>query len=171
MSDWFWKIAASLAVSAILAICGWMAKQVKKGQALQNAAEKTQLVALIDECVDKKLEPINTQIKALQNVDSRIDSKLKPIHEEIQELSEEIKVLMLDEEQLKVQLTGSYRFRLIQLCKHHLAQGFMTEDQMDQLSEFFKIYEALGGNGQAKEYYDRTKKLPIICNSENQIDE
>ena len=37
----------------------------------------------------------------------------------------------------------------------------MTQDQYEQLSEFFKLYEALGGNGQAKQYYERTIKLEI----------
>jgi hypothetical protein len=37
----------------------------------------------------------------------------------------------------------------------------MTQDQYDQLTEFYKLYEGLGGNGQAKEYYEKTVKLEI----------
>ena len=37
----------------------------------------------------------------------------------------------------------------------------MTQEQYDQLSEFYKLYTALGGNGQAKEYYEKAIKLEI----------
>ena len=58
-------------------------------------------------------------------------------------------------------IVASYRFRLIQLCKIYLKQKYMTQDQYDQLTEFYKLYEGLGGNGQAKEYYEKTVKLEI----------
>ncbi len=37
----------------------------------------------------------------------------------------------------------------------------MTQDQYDQLTEFYKLYHSLGGNGQAKEYYEKTMELEI----------
>ena len=37
----------------------------------------------------------------------------------------------------------------------------MTSDQYEQLSEFFKVYSGLGGNGQAKAYYDKAMELPV----------
>jgi hypothetical protein len=37
----------------------------------------------------------------------------------------------------------------------------MTQNQYDQLTEFYKLYTSLGGNGQAKEYYETTMKLPV----------
>lgn len=167
MSGMIWGVLATLLSTAILAFCGYIAKEIKKNQSFRDKQEETELIELIDKRLDIKLEPINTQIAALQNVDSRIEEKLKPVHVEIQELAKEIKEAMVNEEHLRIQLTGSYRFRLMQLCRHYLAQGYMTEEQMDQLSEFYKIYEALGGNGQAKEYYDRTKKLPIVTTLEH----
>jgi hypothetical protein len=38
----------------------------------------------------------------------------------------------------------------------------MTQNEYDQLTEFYKIYIGLGGNGQAKEYYEKAIDLPII---------
>jgi hypothetical protein len=38
----------------------------------------------------------------------------------------------------------------------------MTQEEFDQITEFYKLYRALGGNGQAEEYYDRVIDLPII---------
>ena len=40
-------------------------------------------------------------------------------------------------------------------------KGYMTSNEYEQLTEFYKVYHGLGGNGQAKTYYDKTIKLPI----------
>lgn len=37
----------------------------------------------------------------------------------------------------------------------------MTQEQYDQLSEFYRIYSGLGGNDQAKGYYKLALELPI----------
>lgn len=58
-------------------------------------------------------------------------------------------------------IISSYKFRLVQLCKAYIKQGYMTQEQYDQLSEFYRIYSELGGNGQAKEYYELALELPI----------
>jgi hypothetical protein len=34
---------------------------------------------------------------------------------------------------------------------------------MEQLSEFYKLYTGLGGNGSAKLYYDKAVQLPLKC--------
>lgn len=37
----------------------------------------------------------------------------------------------------------------------------MTQTQYDQLTEIYELYHKLGGNGQAKQYYDKTCLLEI----------
>ena len=63
-------------------------------------------------------------------------------------------------------IIASYRFRLVQLCKGFLAQGYITPAQMEQLTEFYKLYTGLGGNGQAKIYYDKAMLLPLKVDDE-----
>lgn len=58
-------------------------------------------------------------------------------------------------------IISSYKFRLVQLCKEYIKQSYMTQEQYDSLSEFYRIYSGLGGNGQAKEYYELALELPI----------
>ena len=58
-------------------------------------------------------------------------------------------------------IINSYKFRFIQLCKTHLRDGFITQDEFDQITEMFKLYHGLGGNGQAEEYYERVLELPL----------
>lgn len=90
-----------------------------------------------------------------------IDEKLEPIVEEIEELRKHIRQIENKEKGDLSLIITSYRFRLVQLCKIYLRQGYMTQDQYDQLTEFYKLYHSLGGNGQAKEYYEKTMKLEI----------
>lgn len=58
-------------------------------------------------------------------------------------------------------IINSYKFRLIQLCKSHLRDGYITESDFEQITEIYKLYHGLGGNGQAQEYYDKVLTLEI----------
>ena len=51
--------------------------------------------------------------------------------------------------------------RLIQLCKTHLRDGYITQDAFEQITEMYKLYHGLGGNGQAQDYYERVMELEI----------
>lgn len=53
----------------------------------------------------------------------------------------------------------SYKFRFIQLCKTHLKDNYITEEEWEQIVTFYDLYRGLGGNGQAAEYFERVKKL------------
>lgn len=61
-------------------------------------------------------------------------------------------------------IINSYKFRLIQLCKSHLRDNFITERDFEQITEMYKLYHDLGGNGQAQEYYEKVLKLQIVPN-------
>lgn len=93
-------------------------------------------------------------------IDAAIDEKLAPILHEIEELRAYIRnVDSINTHHLNL-IIASYRYRLVQLCRLYLRQGFMTSDQYDQLNEFYNLYHELGGNGQAKDFYERTCQLP-----------
>ena len=94
-------------------------------------------------------------------LDDEIDKKLEPIVQEIEELRKYIREVDVNENNRINLIIASYRFRLVQLCQIYLRQGYMTSDQYEQLSEFFKVYSGLGGNGQAKAYYDKAMQLPV----------
>lgn len=101
------------------------------------------------------------QEKENDDIAELIDEKLKPIVEDIEELRTYIRKIEDKEKQDLTLIIASYRFRLVQLCKIYIKQGYMTQDQYDQLTEFYKLYRSLGGNGQAKEYYEKTMELEI----------
>lgn len=94
-----------------------------------------------------------------------IETHLEPIYEELEDIRKRILSLQ-DRENQNLEhiqqnfnlIIASYRYRLIQLCKELLEQGFMYQKQYDNLSEFYTLYTNLGGNGQAKDYYQK------VCN-------
>ena len=130
------SILLSLVTAGALAFCRWSWKQMKTYRSLLDEKEQNQL-------------------------DDKIETKLEPIVDEIEQLRNYIRGIDIEENRKLGLIIASYRYRLVQLCKLYLKQGYMTQDQFEQLSEFYKLYHGLGGNGQAEEYYDKTRVLPI----------
>ena len=119
-----------------------------------------------DKLIKEKLQAEeNAKIIAEQKIDKKISDsievELEPIYQELEDLRKYCR----DNENLEKShmnlIVASYRFRLIQLCKGFLNQGFITTAQMEQLSEFYKLYTGLGGNGQAEVYYNKALQLPL----------
>lgn len=99
--------------------------------------------------------------KEKKETEELIESSLEPIYEELEALRTYIRETENIEKVHMNLIIASYRFRLIQLCKQFLKQEYMTQSQYEQLSEFYKLYVGLGGNGQAEDYYRKTVLLPI----------
>lgn len=94
-----------------------------------------------------------------------IDVQLEPIYKELEDIRKRILSLQDKENQDLVDIKenfnliiASYKYRLVQLCKEFLNQGFMYQYQYEQLNEFYNLYHSLGGNGQAQRYYEK------VCN-------
>lgn len=95
------------------------------------------------------------------NLRNTVREELEPVIEEINRLQARVeKCEAKEQEDVKI-ILHSYKFRLIQLCQTYLRQQYLTQTQFDQLSEFYKVYHDLGGNGQAQEYYEKVMKLAI----------
>lgn len=130
------EIFFGLVSAGALAFCKYLHKKMKEYQMIIEEREQDET----EQIVDAHLEPVINDIEELRRYIMNIDT----------------------EENRKMGLIiSSYRFRLIQLCKIYLRQQYMTQDQYDQLTEFYKLYTGLGGNGQAKEYYEKVIILPI----------
>lgn len=102
-----------------------------------------------------------TEEKENSTLDNTIETHIEPIRQEI----EELRKYVLENNKIANNhmdvILASYRFRLTQLCKAYIQQGFMTNGEYEQLVEFYKVYTSLGGNGQAKTYYERAIQLPV----------
>lgn len=136
ITEYIVEILFGLISAGALAFCRYLYKQLMAYKKMLQEKENNDIVELIDE-------------------------KLKPIVEDIEELRTYIRKIEDKERRDLTLIIASYRFRLVQLCKIYIKQGYMTQDQYDQLTEFYKLYHSLGGNGQAKEYYEKTMELEI----------
>lgn len=136
LSNYLLEIILGLISTGLLAFCKYLHSQVKYFRNL-------------------------TKEKSQEEVVEKIQAELKPVIDEIHRLEYRIKEVEDKETYEMGAIVMSYKFRLIQLCKGHIKKGFMTQSEYDQLSEFYKVYSALGGNGQAAEYYEKTEQLPI----------
>lgn len=132
----FIEIFFGLISAGLLAFCRYIYTQMKMYQKLAEEKKDEQLEELIEE----HIAPIKEDLNNLRSF----------VLEEKKNNERYIEIIL-----------ASYRFRLIQLCQSFLKQGYMTSGQYEQLVEFFKVYAGLGGNGQGKEYYERTLKLPL----------
>lgn len=126
----------------------------------------TVIVSLLTACVVFFKKQAKTYQGLLErerkdNLRNTVREELEPVIEEINRLQARVeKCEVKEQEDVKI-ILHSYKFRLIQLCQTYLRQQYLTQTQFDQLSEFYKVYHDLGGNGQAQEYYEKVMKLTI----------
>lgn len=137
MSAWLLGIASSVVAAGAVSFCAYLWKQVQKYKKLLDKEE--------------------TQI-----IDEHIEDKLQPIIDDMEELRNYVREVDKDEKHKIKLIVQSYRYRLSQLCRIYLKQGYMTFDQYDQLNEFYHLYIGLGGNGEAKALYERVVALDIL---------
>ena len=135
MQYWY-EILLTLITTGALGFCKYLFNQIKNYKKLLVAEDQQEIINLIK-------------------------GQIKPALQDIEELKVQIHLIQMTHELQLNAILRSYRFRLVQLCKVYLDQEYMTPSQFEQLSEFYKLYRDLGGNGQAQEYYEKTKDLPI----------
>ena len=146
LTNWGLEILFGLVSASIMGYAKWQGSKLKKERddAIKNA-----------EIIEK------------QKLENSIEIKLEPVYEELEELRKYIRETENIEKSHMALIIASYRFRLIQLCKGFLGQQYITTNQMEQLSEFYKLYSGLGGNGQAKIYYEKAMQLPLKTTEED----
>lgn len=142
--EWGTEILFALISAGVLGYAKYKTSKLMKAkeQAEQNAA------TLAEQKLDEK-------------IDSHIEVELEPVLQELEDLRQYCRDNENLEKSHMALIVASYRFRLVQLCKGFLAQGFITATQMEQLTEFYKLYTGLGGNGQAEVYYKKAIALPF----------
>lgn len=144
LAEWGTEILFGLISAAVMGWAKWHGDKLKK--------EKIQVEENAKIIAEQKLD---------QKIDGKIEVELEPIFQELEDLRQYCR----DNENLEKShmnlIVASYRFRLVQLCKGFLRQEYITEAQMEQLMEFYKLYKGLGGNGQAETYYNKAIALPL----------
>ena len=92
--------------------------------------------------------------KKEETLDDDID-----VNRENEEMYKDLKKIQAENERRFALILNSYKFRLIQLCKLHIKDGYISTEDYAQVSEMHELYKSLGGNGQAEEYFEKVKSL------------
>lgn len=154
-------IFAATGVVVGLIIRHYAKKLTSKFEEYKTLIEEKE-VQEIEEQISNALKPMQNQLSDLQiETQTKIDAALIPIRTQMANLELELKETQTEELKHLSSIRDAYRFRLIYLCEYYLEQGYMTANEYKQLSEMYKIYTALGGNGQAKGMFEKTCQLPI----------
>ena len=144
LAEWGTEILFGLISAAVIGYAKWKNSQLMKAK---DEAEKN-AATLAEQKLDEK-------------IDSHIEVELEPVLQELEDLRKYCRDNENLEKSHMALIVASYRFRLVQLCKGFLNQGYITTAQMEQLVEFYKLYTGLGGNGQAEVYYKKAVALPL----------
>ena len=159
------EIFFGLISTGALAFCKHLWSKNKKLEEMQKEDQNRKYRQMILD----EIEPIVNEITRLKNeLHQATDAGKVKLGELLQEAADVKDEMYKDLQQTHKEtldalelITNSYKFRLIQLCKTHLKDGYITEEDFEQITEMYKLYHGLGGNGQAQEYYDKVLKLDI----------
>ena len=159
------EIFFGLVSAGALAFCKHLWSKNKKLEEMQKADQNRQYRQMILD----EIHPIIDELTRLKGDITNVETDAKVNLAQFKTEAELTKQHMYDdlnkiqgknEENFKL-IINSYKFRLIQLCKTHLRDGFISESDFEQITEMYKLYHGLGGNGQAQEYYDKVLELEI----------
>lgn len=164
------EIFFGLVSAGALAFCKYLWGKNQKLEEMQRADQNRQYRDMVLNEIEPIVEDLgrlkmeiarvdNAAKAALDNFSKQCDLEHKKMYEDLYEVQNENK------KNLEL-IINSYKYRLIQLCKTHLRDGYITDDDFEQITEFYKLYRGLGGNGQAQEYYDKVLELKMVRNAQ-----
>lgn len=158
LTEYGLEIFFGLVSAGLLAYCKhlWAQKQ-------ELAKRKEEdLTRLHRQMILDEIEPIIEELKRIKdNLQGSIDTLRREADNTHANMYKDLEIVTKKNDKNLELIINSYKFRLIQLCKTHLRDGYITQDEFDQVTEMYKLYHGLGGNGQAQDYYERVMELEI----------
>lgn len=160
------ELIFGLISAGALALCRYYYKQSQELGRLQKDEENRKYRQMI---IDE-IEPIQEELRRAEDDIKNIKKQNKVTIKDMEQnqetahkiMYEDLEELQKENERKFAVILNSYKYRLIQLCKFHLREGYISQDDYDQVSEMHKLYVDLGGNGQAEEYFQKIEKLEIM---------
>lgn len=157
------ELLFGLISAGALAFCRYLWKQNKELARLQKEEDNRKYRQMIIDEIEPIIAELNVaeaEIKKVKQQGAKTISGLedseKATHEE---MYKDLKKIQEENERRFALILNSYKFRLIQLCKYHLKDGYITTEDYEQVSEMHALYKSMGGNGQAEAYFEKVKGL------------
>ena len=160
-----WEIFFGLLSAGALAFCKYLWGRNKKLEQMQKEDQiRQQRQMILDEIepIIQELTGVHSEVAANQAATQQELAQMKLNAEHTHEhMYEDLKKIQQGNDRNFELILNSYKFRLIQLCKTHIRDGYISGHDFEQITEMYKLYTGLGGNGQAQEYYDKVIALEI----------
>lgn len=158
------EIIFGLISAGCLGFCKHLYNQNKELKRLQQEDQNRKYREMIIneiEPIQDELARLHTEIESIEKCEEKdVDAIKANSKEEHDRMYKDLEKVAEESRRNFKLIINSYKFRLIQLCKTHLRDGYINESDFEQITEFYKLYNGLGGNGQAQEYYERVLALP-----------
>lgn len=158
LTEYGLEIFFGLVSAGLLAYCKNLWSQKKE---LEKHKEED-MTRLHRQMILDEIEPITAE---LVRIKSELNNNINTLRSEADQthanMYKDLELVTKKNDKNLELIINSYKFRLIQLCKTHLRDGYITQDAFDQVTEMYKLYHGLGGNGQAQDYYERVMELEI----------
>lgn len=161
----FMEIIFGIISLVVVGYCKHLHSQNKELKKMQDEDKNRKHREMILDEIEPIINELGRLKKDMTDLEIKINNKIAENHCEA-EMTHQSMYDDLNEIQAKnirnfELIINSYKYRLIQLCKSHLKDGFITEDEFEQISEMYKLYHGMGGNGQAQDYYEKVLQLEI----------
>lgn len=157
------ELIFGLISAGALALCRYFWKQNKELSRLQKEEENRKYRQMIIDEIEPIIEELGRAEEEIKNIKKQgkqtvngLENAEKASHET---MYADLKKIQEENERRFALILNSYKFRLIQLCKLHIKDGYISTEDYAQVSEMHELYKSLGGNGQAEEYFEKVKKL------------
>ena len=157
------ELLFALISAGTLAFCRHLWKQNKELGRLQKEEENKKYRQMIIDEIEPIIEELGRAEEEIKLIKSKgaqtingLEDAERASHEE---MYKDLKKIQAENERRFALILNSYKFRLIQLCKLHLKDGYITTEDYEQVSEMHELYKSLGGNGQAEEYFSKVQEL------------
>lgn len=165
------ELIFGLISAGALAACRYFWKQNKKLGRLQKEEENRKYRQMIVDEIEPIIEELGRAEEDIKKIKKQGKTFIDGVsaEEKLQhgKMYKDLEKLQEENERRFALILNSYKFRLIQLCKTHIRDGYITQEDYDQVSEMHTLYKSLGGNGQAEEYFQRVQELDIEELDEN----
>ena len=159
------EILFSILTAGLLAFCRHLHSQNKKLKEYQKEDQNRKYREMIIneiEPIQDELARLHAEIESIEKCEEKDYDDLKACSKsEHERMYKDLEKVAEESRRNFKLIINSYKFRLIQLCKTHIKDGYISSADFEQITEMYKLYNGLGGNGQAQEYYDRVIVLPI----------
>ena len=159
------EIFFGLVSAGALAFCKHLYGKNKKLEEMQKADQNRQYRQMILDEIHPIIDELTNLKSDINNVDVNAKAALTQFKTtcdlEHEHMYDDLNRIQAENDKNFKLIINSYKFRLIQLCKTHLRDGYISEHDFEQITEMYKLYHGLGGNGQAQEYYEKVLKLEI----------